>query len=241
MYKKIGMIVFAASAFTLASFFVPKKSINNTGDNKLTAQEKKDGWKLLFDGKTIDHWRTFKNLPDDSWKVINGALYCKLDSEGVTKRSDLITKDQYASFELQLDWKVDKDANSGILYHVVETHDGTYQTGPEYQLIDDAISDLEPWQKSGADYAMHPPTKLAAKPVGEYNHTKIIVHGDHVEHWLNGEKVADFHAWTPEWQKLKSTGKWKDYPDYGNAKLGFIALQDHGGGIWFKNIKVKKL
>jgi 3-keto-disaccharide hydrolase len=242
MYKKITLVAFAAGALMLAAFYMPSKiNSKENGDNELTAKEKKEGWKLLFDGKTTDSWRTYKNLPDDSWKVINGELYCKLDSEGVTKRSDLITKDQYTSFEMQLDWKVAREANSGVLYHVVETHDGTYETGPEYQLIDDAISDLEPWQKSGADYAMHPPLKLAAKPVGEYNHTKIVVNGSHVEHWLNGEKVADFYAWTPEWQKLKATGKWKDYPDYGNAKSGFIALQDHGGGIWFKNIKIRKL
>jgi hypothetical protein len=87
---------------------------------------------------------------------------------------------------------------------------------------------------------MHPPLKKAYKPIGEYNHTRILVQGDHVQHWLNGVLVADFHAWTPEWEKLKMQGKWKDYPDYGLAHSGFIALQDHGGGIWFKNIKLRK-
>jgi hypothetical protein len=138
---------------------------------------------------------------------------------------------------------VDKTSNSGLLYHVLETKKGAYETGPEYQLIDDRgyTEKLEDWQKSGADYAMHPPLQLASKASGQYNHTRLLVNGAHVEHWLNGVKVADFTAWTPEWKKLKSSGKWKDYPDYGNAKSGLIDLQDHGGGIWFKNIKIRKI
>jgi hypothetical protein len=211
-----------------------------TKDNQLSAAEKKAGWKLLFDGKTLESWRSYQNTASDSWEVVSGELHCKKD--GVIKRADLITNDEYSSFELLADWKVSKGANSGILYHVLETHRASYETGPEYQLIDDLGYDskLEKWQKSGADYAMHPPLKFASRPLGEYNHTRIVVKGDHVEHWLNGEKVADFHAWTPEWEKLKKQGKWKDYPDYGTAKSGYIALQDHGGGIWFKNIKIKK-
>jgi hypothetical protein len=234
---KITTIAFAALSIALISFYHPVQ----TKDNELTAAEKKAGWKLLFDGKSTDDWRTYQNNVDDSWEIVNGELHCKKDS--VKKRADLITKDEYASFELQLDWKVSKGANSGILYHVLETHPSSYETGPEYQLIDDLGYEekLEDWQKSGADYAMHPPAKIASKPAGEYNHTRLVVNGDHVEHWLNGVKVADFHAWTPEWEKLKKEGKWKDHPDYGNAKSGYIALQDHGGGIWFKNIKIKKL
>lgn len=242
MIHKLKLIAPFAFAILLASFLVPtKKNPAQSPDNTLTAAEKKDGWSLLFDGKTRDGWRTYKNLPEDSWEIVNGQLHCKKD--GVTKRADLVTKDQYASFDLQMDWKVDKSSNSGLLYHVLETQKSSYETGPEYQLIDDLgyPEKLEDWQKSGADYAMHPPLKLASKPVGEYNHTRLIVNGAHVEHWLNGVKVADFMAWTPEWEKLKSTGKWKDYPEYGNAKSGYIALQDHGGGIWFKNIKIRKL
>jgi len=233
--NKIALAVIAS--FALLAFYQPLQ----TKDNMLTAAEKKAGWKLLFDGKSTDGWRTYQNLPDDSWEVVNGELYCKKDS--VKKRADLITNDEYASFELQLDWKVSKGANSGVLYHVQETHHASYETGPEYQLIDDLgyTEKLEDWQKSGADYAMHPPLRIVSKPAGGYNHTRIVVNGDHIQHWLNGVKVADFHAWTPEWEKLKKEGKWKDYPDYGMAKSGYIALQDHGGGIWFKNIKIKKM
>ncbi|MES1224309.1 MAG: DUF1080 domain-containing protein [Bacteroidota bacterium] len=235
MKRKWGASLAIAGSVILCSF-MPIQA-----DNILTESEKKAGWKLLFDGKTTDGWRAFKNHELDSWEVVNGELHSKKD--GVTKHGDLITKEQYGDFEFKVDWKIEKGANSGIIYHALETHDISYETGPEYQLIDDEgyAERLEDWQKSGADYAMHPPSSLMAKPVGQYNQTRIVVKGDHVEHWLNGIKVADFHAWTPEWGKLKQAGKFKDYPDYGMAKKGHIALQDHGGGVWFKNIKLRKL
>lgn len=210
-------------------------------DNTLTADEKKAGWSLLFNGKNTDQWRAYSNKPFDSWTVTNGQLYCK--AKDVKQRADLITIDQYDNFELALDWKVEKGANSGIIYRVVETSALSHETGPEYQLIDDEgyTQKLESWQKSGSGYAMYPPLELAAKPAGEYNHTTIVVKGPHVEHWLNGKKVVDYDLWTPAWNELKEKGKWKDAKAYGLAKKGHIALQDHGGGIWFKNIKLRKL
>ena len=210
-------------------------------NNTLSAKEKQEGWQLLFDGKTINEWRPFKNATSDGWEVVNGELHCK--EKDVQHRADLITIAQYKDFEFAFDWKVGKSANSGVMYRVSEDHAATYQTGPEYQLIDDLgyTEKLEDWQKSGSDYAMHPPTKIMAKPAGEYNHSKIIVKGAHVEHWLNGEKVVDFDLWTPEWEALKAKGKWKDVAGYGKNQTGHIALQDHGGGIWFRNIKIKPL
>lgn len=235
MYKLL-FLCFAALGFIL-----------QTPDNQLTDAEKKQGWVLLFDGKSISDWRTYKNLPDNSWEVVDGQLHCKSNTEGVTERADLVTKNSYSSFEFQVDWKVATASNSGLLYHVLETKKNAYETGPEYQMIDDVGFDekLEDWQKSGADYAMHPPSRLMSKPADEYNHTLLVVNGSHVEQWLNGVKVVDFYAWTPEWDKLKAAGKWKDYPDYGISKTGLIDLQNHidsknrGGGLWFKNIKIR--
>lgn len=183
----------------------------------------------------------YQNIPSDGWEVAGGELISK--KEGVTKRADLITVDQYDNFELSFNWKVDKGANSGVIYHALEGDQPSYESGPEYQLIDDNgyVDKLEDWQKSGADYAMHAPMTLAAKPVGEYNHTKIVVNKSHVEHWLNGVKVVDFELWSPEWQQLKEKGKWKDIKDYGMAKKGYIAFQDHGGGVRFKNVKLRQL
>ena len=214
---------------------------NKQKDNTLSSKEKKEGWKLLFDGTTMNGWRIYQNKKVDDWDVKNGELYCKI--EGVTQRADLITNDKYENFELQIDWKIAPKENGGIIYMVTEDNGATYESGPEYQLIDDdgypeKIKDV---QLSGANYDMNPPTAKVVKPVGEFNHTKIVVNKGHVEHWLNGTKVVDYQLWTSEWEQTKAKSKWKDVKTYGMSKAGHIGLQDHGGGVWFKNIKLKPL
>ena len=211
-------------------------------DNTLTPAEQKAGWVLLFNGKDTSGWRSYNHKSYNSWEAVNGQLHCKTKDQNVQQRADLITLHQYDNFEIQFDWKVEKGANSGVMYHVLETSGSSYETGPEYQLIDEDgyAQKLEATQKSGADYAMHAPLSSAARPTGEYNRSRIIVKDAHVEHWLNGKIVADFDLWTRQWQQLKENGKWKNAKDYGMAKKGYIALQDHGGGVWFKNIKLRK-
>jgi hypothetical protein len=110
-------------------------------------------------------------------------------------------------------------------------------------LLDDRgyPTKIEDWQKTGANYAMDPPLMDATKPAGEWNHTVIIVNKGHVEHWLNGKKVVEYELWTDTWQKHKATGKWKDHKGYGLASKGHIAIQDHGGEAWFKNITIREL
>jgi hypothetical protein len=234
---KRNLITILAFAFLLSSF----TSNNKQKDNTLSKQEKKEGWKLLFDGTTTNGWRIYQNKKVDDWDVKNGELYCKV--EGVSKRADLITNDKYENFEFQIDWKIAPKENGGIIYMVTEDNGATYESGPEYQLIDDEgypekIKDV---QLSGANYDMNPPTTKVVKPVGEFNHTKIVINKGHVEHWLNGTKVVDYQLWTPEWEQIKAKSKWRDVKTYGMSKIGHIALQDHGGGVWFKNIKIKPL
>ena len=224
--------------------FISLSCLSQENNNRLTEKEKKEGWQLLFDGSSMNGWRTYKNKPTNSWEVSHGELHCKGSvTDKTDKRSDLVTKSQYDNFELSIEWKISKAGNSGILYHVTEDYDAPYLSGPEYQLIDDDgfPEKLEDWQKTGADYAMYTTTSRPTKPVGEYNITKIVVKGSHREYWLNGVKVIEFEAWTPDWNKRKMEGKWKDAPGYGMAKTGFICLQDHGSEIWFRNIKIKKL
>ena len=234
---KKNLITILAFAFFLSSF----SSNNKQKENTLTEKEKKEGWVLLFDGTTMNGWRTYKNKESEGWDVKNGELYCK--EEGVTKRADLITNNKYENYELQIDWKISPKKNSGIIYMATEENGASYESGPEYQVIDDIgyPAKLNDKQLSGANYDMHAPSAKVAKPAGEFNHTRIVINKGHVEHWLNGTKVVNYQLWTPEWEQIKATSKWKDVKPYGMSKSGHIALQDHGGGIAFRNIKLKPL
>jgi len=213
-------------------------------DNNLARQEKQDGYQLLFNGRNMDGWRTYQNKPADSWSVKDGTLYCKGNSTDKSdRRADLITMDQFENFDLSLDWKISPQGNSGIMYMVTEDYPAAYLSGPEYQIIDDQNfpEHLEDWQKTGANYAMNTAPDARPNPVGQWNHTRIVVNNGHVEHWLNGSKVVDYQLGTDEWKQHKASGKWKDAPGYGASKKGHIALQDHGSEAWFKNIKIKPL
>lgn len=206
--------------------------------------EKKEGYTLLFDGKTMDGWRTYQNVKNDSWSVENGTLYCKGGASNYGKiNADLITTKQYENFDLSVDWKISPQGNSGILYMVTEAYPTSYLSGPEYQIIDDKNfpEKLEEWQHTAANYAMDPAPAAVPNEVGQWNHTRIVVNNGHVEHWLNGKKVVDYQLWTDEWKKKKMNGKWKDAGGYGMSKKGYIALQDHGSECWFKNIQIKTL
>jgi hypothetical protein len=203
-------------------------------------------WIELFDGKSLAGWHGYNKTGQvTNWTVEDGALVC-LGAAKDAHGGDIVTDRKFDNFELTWEWKVDKGSNSGVMYHVVEDakYKAPYETGPEYQVIDDEgfPEKLEPWQQAGADYAMLPANeKKKLKPVGEWNSSKIVYNNGHVEHWLNGEKIVEFEDNTPEWNKEKTEGKWKDYPDYATAKTGAIALQDHGNKAYFKNIRIKEL
>ncbi|MBB6128253.1 3-keto-disaccharide hydrolase [Mucilaginibacter lappiensis] len=240
--KKIGLILAAAGLVCVQTSGIPVEGPAPV--KKVTAG--KGGWVSLFDGKSLKGWHGFnKKGPVKNWTIVDGALVCLGAAQGDTG-GDIVTDKSYANFELTWQWKIDKGSNSGVLYHVVEDpkYDATYVTGPEYQIIDDTgwPDKLEDWQKTGCDYAMHLPNdKKKIMPVGEWNTSKIVFNKGHVEHWLNGAKILEFTAWDADWQKKKAEGKWKDHPDYGNAKTGVIALQDHGHKAYFKDIKIREL
>ncbi len=212
--------------------------------NQVAPNNKK--WISLFDGKSLAGWHGYnKTGTVTNWDIENGALVC-LGAAADAHGGDIASDATYENFELKWEWKIDKGGNSGVMYHVVEgeKYHAPYETGPEYQMIDDIDfpEKLEEWQKTGADYAMNLTNdKKKLKPVGEWNTSKIVFNKGHVEHWLNGEKIVEFTAWDAKWQKEKAEGKWKDYPDYGNAKKGLIALQDHGHKAYFKNIMIRVL
>ena len=209
-------------------------------------QQAEAQWTSLFDGKTMNGWHGFNKKGEiKNWAIEDSALVC-LGAAADAHGGDIVSDSAYEDFELQWEWKITKGGNSGVMYHVVETEKfkAPYETGPEYQMIDDIgfPEKLEDWQKTGADYAMNLANdKKKVMPVGEWNTSKIIFNKGHVEHWLNGEKIVEFQAWDDKWNKEKAEGKWKDYPGYGLAKKGLIALQDHGNKAYFKNIMIRPL
>jgi Domain of Unknown Function (DUF1080) len=232
----------------MKSFFLFVTTISffafSCNETKQTSTSSHSGYTSLFDGKTLNGWRSYQNKPADSWMVKDGALYCKGSSiDKSDRRADLITVDSFENFDLQLDWKISPQGNSGILYMVTEEYPTSYLSGPEYQIIDDVNfpEKLEDWQKTAANYAMHTAPTAHPKPAGQWNHTKIVVNNGHAEHWLNGEKVVEYELWTDDWEKRKAAGKWKDAAGYGMSRSGHIALQDHGSEAWFKNIEIKRL
>ena len=217
-----------------------------TEQNTLTQDEIADGWQLLFDGKTLNGWRDYNGTAlTEPWHVVDGCIQAKGD--GSDASGYIVTDKEYENFELSWDWKLSKGGNSGMLYHVVERPQFKvpYVTGPEYQLIDEPNfpEPLEEWQKLGVDYAMYLPdqSKMKVNPQGEWNNSKIVFDNGHVEHWLNGQKILEFEAWSDDWHKRKNSGKWSNAPEYGLAKKGVICLQDHGYPASFRNIKIKEL
>lgn len=204
-------------------------------DNTLTEDEKKAGWKLLFDGKTLDGWKGYKkDKPGDGWKVVDGVL--TLGKGG----GDICTVEEFQDFEFQADWKISEGGNSGIMWRVAETKGAPYETGPEYQVLDDERhgDGKNPLTSAGSIYAVYPPAKKVVKPAGEWNHTKIVLKGAHVEHWLNGEKVAEAEIGSEDWNARVAKSKWAKVASYAKETKGKIDLQDHGNKVEFKNIKI---
>ncbi len=195
-------------------------------------------WVSLFDGKTITHWRGFKmaTVPD-GWRVVDGAI------TRVGDGADLVSREQYRNFEFEFEWKVPPGGNSGIMFRVTEDLERTYHSGPEYQILDNArhADGKNPLTSAGANYALHAPTKDATRPVGEWNQGRLVVNGNNVQHWLNGEKVVEYTLGTPEWAALVKGSKFNEWPRYGREPQGHIVIQDHGDRVQFRNLRVRSL
>jgi hypothetical protein len=205
-------------------------------DNTLTQAEQAAGWKLLFDGKSTTGWRGFKTpAPDAGWKVNDGAL-----SPDPKTSKDLVTKDKYEDFELIFDWKISPKGNSGVMFHVIDVGDETYESGPEYQILDNSHGEPPAEQAAGL-FALYPPSMDMTRPVGQFNHALIIVKHGKVQHFLNGMQVAEYEIGSPEFKAKVAASKFKRWPQFATGQTGFIALQNHGDDVWFKNIKIRVL
>lgn len=211
--------------------------------NTLSAKEKSEGWHLLFDGKTTEGWRNFNQEVISGWEVSEGCLVGL--GLGGDIGGDIVSVNEYENFILKWEWKLGPKGNSGVIYHVLEgeKYKAPYETGPEYQLIEDEDYDfeLEEWQKTAADYAMYVPNDEKILNKRDWNSSKIVFREDKAEYWLNGKKVVEFVPWSEDWNQRRNSGKWDAFPDYGLAKKGHISLQDHGSKVWFRNVKIKEL
>ena len=205
------------------------------------ALAKKSKWKVLFDGKSTDSWRGFRqdSFPDRTWKVEAGTLTTVVGTPSV----DIVTKEKYRDFELELEWKIAPGGNSGIIYLVSEDFDQTWKTGPEMQVLDDDKhrDGKDPKTSAGALYALIAPINKVLEPVGQWNKARIIVSKGHVEHWLNGRKVLEYDLRGEELKPLIAASKFKDFPRFAQNEEGYVALQYHGDQVWYRNIRIRSL
>jgi len=205
----------------------------------LTDDEKKDGWTLLFDGVTTTGWKKIgdKEFPKEGWEVVDGCLHHKKGHGG-----DIITTEKYENFELSLEWKISPGGNSGVKYRVADVPGAGF--GPEMQVLDDSThhDGHDAKSSAGSIYLLFPPNeKKKLKPVGEFNVAKVVVNGNHAEHWLNGEKIVEYEFFSDEWKAAVAASKFKGKANYGTPANNHIMLQDHGDEVWFRNIKIKVL
>jgi hypothetical protein len=207
--------------------------------NTLTAEEKGAGWKLLFDGKTTSGWRGYrmKTMPP-AWKVVDGVL----TKNGPTE--DIVTTQTFSDFELVFDWKLGPAGNSGVFYRGTEQYGRVYWSTPEFQLADDSLTpdSRNRLTAAGAVYGFYPAAKGIAKVANNWNSSRIVAKGTHVEHWMNGVKLAEYEFWSPDFTAKFKASKFRDSTQFGRSMSGFIAVQgDHNGVLSLRNIKIRPL
>lgn len=212
------------------------------------SQTKKDGWIVLFDGTSTENFRGYnmKGFPDQAWKLEDSALVAQTGVPNI----DLVTKQNYKNFELELEWKVSVAGNSGVFYHVKEnlTHESGNGNSPnwldnfEMQILDDInFNDTAAIRSAGSLYDLIIPVNKHLKPVGEYNQARLVVNGNHVEHWLNGNKIVEYENSSAEMNELLKKSKFKNNPGYGKSENGVVMFQHHGQKVWLRNIRIKPL
>lgn len=208
--------------------------------NTLTQEEKRAGWVLLFDGKTTSGWRGYKmdGVPK-SWVVKGGILTRPSGAEG---GADLITTGQYGDFEFACDFRTSKGGNSGIIYRCTEEKGASYETGLEMQVLDDGgHRNAKPSTKCGAMYDLFGRSVDVSRPAGEWNRARVVCKGTRIEHWLNGFKVVDVDLASDEYMKAWQSSKWPGMPEMGKRMKGHIALQDHGDGVEYANLRILEI
>ena len=255
MFKFIRLIGLPACMLLFGTASGQKKQEQNT----LSKSDKEQGWELLFDGKTFNRWRGLgrETVQQDHWKVEAGTIR-KVNSREVppdangkpVEGGDLITIETFENFELTFEWKIKEAGNSGIKYNVSEEMSQKYGSkygalGFEYQILDDSSDQyrgkLKPTQFTASLYDMIAPRNVQLNPVGQYNCGRIVLNGNHGEHWLNGIKVLEYDFGTAKFDSLFNLSKYHKYPDFEKKRKGHIVITNHTDDSWYRNIKIKKL
>jgi hypothetical protein len=229
-------------------------TINGQGtkdtDNTLTNKELKEGWKLLFDGNTSNGWMNAKSksFPANGWEIKNGILSVNPATKAANGGGDIVTVDKYTNFELSVDFMYTKGANSGIKYFIdTESNNGSLASiGCEYQILDDnnhpdAKAGINGNRRLAGVYDLIPPKNVKDNGFDNWNTSKIIVNGNTVQHWLNGQMTVEYERGNDKWRELVATSKFKTSPGFGEVKEGRILLQDHGNVVSYKNIKIREI
>ena len=240
----IGMI----GAMLLVAGIVGVTALRGEDFNELTPQEKADGWELLFDGSSTAGWRGHgrQDFPTNGWKVEDGCLRTfGVGEEMGSRGGDLVTRRKFVDFELSFDWKISPSGNSGVKYFVLEPEKGRSGLGFEYQILDDDKNpdgQRGPSHQAGALYDLIGPSDAKSlKPVGAFNHSLLIVRGNHLEHWLNGAKIVDADISSEAMKAAIATSKYKNIKNFGRKGPTVILLQEHGSDVWFRNLKIRPL
>lgn len=242
--------LFVCISIVLISCFSPQKKSSSNVPNTLSTKEIKEGWTLLWDGKSFNGWRgIYKNeFPTHGWIIEDGQLIC-LGNEmpDSLKAGDIVTVKKFESFELKCDFKIKDNGNSGIKYFVNES----LKSSPGHGLgLEFAILDNENWPYDKPDYnrtcgslydLVRAPENTKVQPSGEWNEAVIIVHGNHIEHWLNGTKTVEIEKDSEKYYQLLAKSKYASINGWGEFKDGNILLQDEGPRTFFRNIKIREI
>jgi hypothetical protein len=235
----IAQLALIAAGCTPVGNSVPAASSTASGATTLSPEQRAAGWRSLFDGTSTSAWRGYKqeSLPA-GWSIVDGIL-TKTGSA-----NDIITRDKFGNFELALDWKLAPGGNAGVFYRGTEEYDHIYWSAPEYQLLDDAAhpDGQSRLTSAGADYGLYPSPAGVVKPGGQWNSTLIVVNGNRVQHWMNGQKLVEYELGSPDWEAKVKASKFVAYPHYGRASTGYIGIQgDHDGQLWLRNIRIREI
>jgi hypothetical protein len=235
-FATVSAVLLTAQSLASQSAISNQSAINN--QSAISNLQSAMSWRRLFDGTSLNAWRGYKSdTVPAGWKIVDGTL-AKDAPVG-----DIVSKDEFGDFELELEWKVGEAGNSGIFYRGTEEYDHIYWSAPEYQLLDDtkAADNKSRLTCAGAAYGLYPSPPGHLKPVGDWNATRIVARGAHVEHWLNGVKLLEYELWSPDWEAKVKDSKFAEYPNFGRAKRGHIAFQgDHEGLLAFRNVRIRE-